>query len=97
MSQIGIPYEPKLIVPSSRVYPIDQTFRSGIKPRVLQKLTRSSLIALEEHRLWHVENETFVNMDKLDLHIQVIGEAMLHGASFIEAHHFAVDFMKTIR
>ena len=96
MSQIGCPYEPKLIVSASRVYPIDQIFRAGVKPRVSQKHTRSSLIALEEHRIYHLENETFETMEQLDLHMQVMGEAMLHGASFQEAHQFAIDFMKTL-
>ncbi len=96
MSQIGCPYEPKFVGNASRVYPIDQKYRAGVKPRISQKHTRSSLIALEEHRQWHIENGTFESLEELDLHQLIMSEAMLEGASFMEAHQFAIDLVKTL-
>ncbi len=93
MSQIGCPYEPKFVGNASRVYPLDQKYMSRGKKRAAQKQTRSTEIALEEHRQWHVENETFATLEQLERHQQLMLNGMLSGMDFNQAHVFALQNM----
>lgn len=91
MSQVGCPYEPKLIVGATRKYPIDQKYMSHGKKRANNKMTRSIDIALEEHRQWHIENETFATLEQLERHQQLMLDGMLGGMDFNQAHLFALE------
>lgn len=93
MSQIGCPYEPKFVGNASRVYPIDQKYMSHGKKRAGQKQTRSIEIALQEHREFHEDSENFATTEQLDRHMQLMLEAINEGASFIQAHEFALQNM----
>ena len=74
------------IIPASRKYPLEQKF--GIN-RQNQKLTRSMLIALQQHREFHIDNESFRNSSDLNLHQQLMTDRILLGESFLAAHEYA--------
>ncbi len=93
MSQIGCEYIPKLIVSTSRQFPIDQKYMSHGKKRTSQKQTRSTEIALQEHREFHIENESFATLEQLDRHQQLMLDGMLSGMDFNQAHVFALQNM----
>ncbi len=93
MSQIGCPYEPKFGGNASRVYTLDQKYRSHGKNRANNKMTKSIEIALEEHRIFHIEEENFPSIELLNRHMELMLDAMLSGMDFNQAHIFALQNM----
>ncbi len=80
------------IIPASREYPIQQTFSEGITgDRQAQHMTRSMLIAIEQHRRWHVANESFAIPADLNVHQDLMRSRILLGDDFNTAHQYAVS------
>ncbi len=76
------------IISAGRENKLEQTF--GLD-RESQQLTRSMEIALEEHRLWHIENKSFNSIEALNLHQELMTSRILIGDDFLTAHSYAVN------
>lgn len=74
------------IISAGREHPLEQTF--GLN-REAEQLTKNMEIALEEHKQFHIINETFRTMQELELHLELMRDAILNGASFLQAHEIA--------
>ena len=80
---------------ADREWPLEQKFAEvgqfGFDLRLAGEPTRSTKIALEEHRRFHVLLGDFGAIANLNVHMAFMLKGMLNGLSFMQAHAFALN------
>lgn len=82
------PNEQRFFGLASREYPLNQHFNTD---RSAQSLTKSQRIAIEEHRIFHLELGDFGLEKNLDEHITLMIMGIKQGMDFIQSHIHAIN------